>query len=330
MSDDTAKPARCRICGADSGHNHFLAREMYFGTQEQFDYFECGGCGTIQIRDSPADLARHYPADYYSFAGGSGKRASGLEIALRRQRSDAWLGGGNAFGGLLARLSKKRPVYFDWLADMHLTTDSRIVDVGCGGGELLLKMRRDGFRRLSGLDPFVTETIQHAGGVTVHKRGLAEDEGRYDLIMLHHSFEHMPDPVSTMAEIARHLTPAGRALLRLPIAGGHAWRTYRENWYALDAPRHLVIPTLRAMRLLAAGAGLEVERHFFDSDTGQFLASEAYQQGIPLIEQMRSPLPARGEEEMARLRTMAEELNRQDDGDSGGFVLRRRQAPGGA
>jgi hypothetical protein len=127
-----------------------------------------------------------------------------------------------------------------------------------------------------------------------------------------------------MAEIARHLAPAGRALIRLPVAGGHAWRTYRENWYALDAPRHLVIPSLRAMGLLAATAGLEVERHFFDSDTGQFLASEAYQRGIPLIEQMRAPPPARGEVEMARLRNLADELNRKDDGDSGGFVLKRR------
>ena len=324
MTEHAAPPARCRICGAEGGHQHFVAREMYFGSREQFDYFECGHCGTVQIRAIPADLGRHYPPDYYSFAGGAGKPASALEIALRGRRSDAWLGAGGAFGRLLARLSKKRPAYFGWLAGMGLTTGSRIVDVGCGGGELLLKMRRDGFRNLSGLDPFVAATIDHPGGVTIHKRGLAEDSGRYDLIMLHHSFEHMPDPVATMAEIARHLAPAGRALIRLPVAGGHAWRTYRENWYALDAPRHLVIPSLRAMGLLAATAGLEVERHFFDSDTGQFLASEAYQRGIPLIEQMRAPPPARGEAEMARLRSLADELNRKDDGDSGGFVLRRR------
>ncbi len=323
MTEGKAAPTRCRICGADSGHHDFRAHEMYFGSREQFDYFECGHCGTIQIRDIPADLGRHYPPDYYSFAGGAGKPASALEIALRRRRSDAWLGGGGAFGAWLARLSKKRPAYFGWLAGLGLTTGSRIVDVGCGGGELLLKMRRDGFRNLSGLDPFVTATIRLPGGVTVHKRGLAEDTGRYDLIMLHHSFEHMPDPLATMAEIARHLAPGGHALIRLPVAGGHAWRTYRENWYALDAPRHLVIPSLRAMRLLAATAGLEVERHFFDSDTGQFLASEAYQQGIPLVEQMRSPLPARGAEELARLRALADQLNRDDDGDSGGFVLRR-------
>lgn len=37
---------------------------MFFGTREQFDYFVCGHCGTIQIRDIPGDLGRHYPGNY--------------------------------------------------------------------------------------------------------------------------------------------------------------------------------------------------------------------------------------------------------------------------
>ena len=320
-----ALPGSCRICGAKSGHHQFRVREMYFGTHEMFDYFECSCCGTIQIGEIPTDLGRHYPADYYSFSPSSGKSASGIETALRRLRSDAWLGGGTAAGRLLARLSAKRPVYVDWLAGLGLTTDSRIVDVGCGGGQLLLKMRRDGFRNLSGLDPYIADTVALADGVTVRKRSLAEDSGQYDVIMMHHSFEHMADPVGTMADIARHLAPDGRALIRLPIAGGHAWRTYRENWYAIDAPRHLVIPSLRAMYALADTAGLVVERHFFDSDVGQFLASEGYCQDVPLVDQMRSP-PVRSETEMAQLQAFAQALNRKDDGDMGGFVLRHRES----
>lgn len=80
------------------------------------------------------------------------------------------------------------------------------------------------------------------------------------------------------------------------------------------------------MHLLAASAGLKVERTFFDSKSDQFLNSEAYQQDIPLIEQGRSPLlRAHSEDELARLRALADELNRNEDGDMGGFVLRRRR-----
>lgn len=322
---DCGDPTRCRICNADAGHTHFRVREMFFGTREQFDYFECGHCGTIQIRDVPGDLGRHYPDNYYSFAAARTKRSSGIEIALRRRRSDAWLNdGGGRTGRLLARLTRRKEPYFDWLAGIPLGTGSRIVDVGCGSGGRLLKMQRNGFRHLSGLDPFIDKTIEHPSGVTIHKRSLADDSGIYDLIMLHHSFEHMPDPVAAMADIARRLAPEGRALIRLPIAGCYAWRTYRENWFQIDAPRHLVIPTARAMHLLAATAGLEVERTFFDSKSDQFLNSEAYQQDIPLVEQGRSPLiRVRSEDELARLRALADELNRNENGDMGGFVLKR-------
>lgn len=313
--------ARCAICETLDEHPLFHVREMYFGTRESFDYFECRDCGTVQIRTVPPDLARHYPEDYYSFAGAVPKPRSALESALRRRRSEAWLGN----GGVLGRLGRRRE-YFDWFRGMPLSTASSILDVGCGGGSLLLKMRKDGFANLSGLDPYIRERIDYGGGLTIEKHSLTEETRRFDLVMLHHAFEHMSDPAGTMAEIARHLAPGGHALIRLPVAGGYAWRKYRQHWYALDAPRHLFVPTLRAMHLLAVRAGLTIRRVFFDSDTGQFLASEAYQRDIPLVEQMRAPPRLRSDEELAQLRLLAEQLNRAGDGDSGGFVLARADA----
>ena len=44
----------------------------------------------------------------------------------------------------------------------------------------------------------------------VERKPLEELDGSFDVIMLHHSFEHMPDPVSTL-----------RALKRLCAPGGH-------------------------------------------------------------------------------------------------------------
>lgn len=317
--------AQCAVCATHDQHPLFHVREMYFGTGETFDYFECRECGTLQIREIPPDLARHYPEHYYSFAGTPPKPRPALESRLRRRRTDAWLGHGGALGGVLGRLGRRRE-YFDWFRGIPLSSESHILDVGCGGGSLLLKMRKDGFAHLAGLDPYIRERIDYGGGLVIEKRALAEEARRFDLVMLHHAFEHVADPAATMAEIARRLAPGGHALIRLPIAGGYAWRKYRQHWYALDAPRHLFIPTLRAMHLLAVRAGLTIRRVFFDSDVGQFLASEAYQRDIPLVEQMRSPPRLRSEAELAQLRLLAERLNLAGDGDSGGFVLARADA----
>ena len=50
----------CRICGNATGNRLHRAREMQFGTGEEFDYVECAGCGCVQIAEIPADLQRFY------------------------------------------------------------------------------------------------------------------------------------------------------------------------------------------------------------------------------------------------------------------------------
>lgn len=313
--------AVCVACAQESDGPVFAAREMYFGTRERFDYLECPHCGTVQIVAVPADLPRHYPQGYYSYKSAKPKATSSVERYLRRMRTVAWLGNGGGIARLFARLSKRRPRYLDWFEGLGLRPDSRIVDVGCGSGDLLLQLHRDGFEHLRGLDPYIPADIDYANGVTIRRCSLADDDGRYDMVMLHHSFEHMTAPRAVMAQIAGHLAPGGHALIRLPVAGSYAWRTYREHWFALDPPRHLFLPTVRAMHLLAASAGLEVRRVFFDSDVGQFLGSEGYADNIPMVEQERRP--QRSAAELSRLRRLADELNERGDGDCGGFVLRR-------
>jgi len=318
------RPALCRLCRESGEMLLFPVREMYFGTREVFDYLECPHCGSLQIATIPDDMAPYYPPDYYSYGSGSPKPVSPTALTLRRRRTRAWLGRADAVGGPLARLSKK-PEYLDWFAGLGLDTDSRILDVGCGGGQLLRKMARDGFTRLAGIDPFLgKERIVYPEGVEINRLSLDQESGIYDLVMMHHSLEHTLAPHASMAAINAHLSDNGRALIRVPVSGGYAWRKYRQHWFALDAPRHLFVPSVRGMHLLAQGAGLEVERIFFDSDAGQFLASEGYQLDMPLVEQMRSGQNFRSPAERAALTAEARRLNMVGDGDCAGFVLRRK------
>src|SRR5215210_9398407 len=60
MSEDA-----CRICGNRGDNRVHRAREMFEGTRDEFDYVECAGCGTLQIREVP-DLRPYYSGDYYS------------------------------------------------------------------------------------------------------------------------------------------------------------------------------------------------------------------------------------------------------------------------
>ena len=195
----------CRICGNAEGNAVFFPKEMMFGWREEFEYLECVRCGCLQIVDIPSNLAKYYPSDgYYSYKAPKKKENPGWVLALRHARTRHWLGENSALGGLLASVSKRNE-HFDWFRGRGVRLDSRILDVGCGAGGLLMKLQRDGFTKLLGADPFIEADIDYGNGVCILKKSVEQLEGEYDFIMLHHSFEHMPDGAAALKALAPRL-----------------------------------------------------------------------------------------------------------------------------
>lgn len=293
-----------------------------FGMRGAFPYLECSDCGTIQIQSIPEDMGLYYPDDYYSMnAAGSGW----LKKFLKRRRVQHALSGKGMLGGLLVK-KYGRPDFVEWVQRAGIGSDDAVLDVGCGEGQLLVEMQNAGFRRLTGVDPFVSHDIVHPGGVQILRRELSQVEGQFDLVMLHHCLEHVPDPLATLQQVNRLLKPGRQGLVRLPLADSYVWRHYGINWVQLDAPRHFHIPTVSSMKLLAEKAGFDVVDVVFDSTEFQFWGSELYARDIPLHdararEQGRalfSPV------EIATFRKHAAELNETGQGDSAAFYLRKK------
>src|SRR5476649_121898 len=99
--------------------------------------------------------------------------------------------------------------------------------------------------------------------------------------MLHHVLEHLPDPRRSLQDARARLNPGGRILVRIPLAGSKSCRTYREHWFNLDPPRHLLVPSRRGMETLAQRSGLRVVRTEFDGVELGFLMSEHYRRDTP-------------------------------------------------
>lgn len=55
------------MCGEEAEHKAYRVKEMFFGTRQEFDYFECGNCQCIQILEIPKNLGDFYGNEYYSF-----------------------------------------------------------------------------------------------------------------------------------------------------------------------------------------------------------------------------------------------------------------------
>ena len=57
----------CKICGNVQGNHLHLAKERLLNLRHEFKYLECASCYSLQIVETPANLAEYYPSEYYSF-----------------------------------------------------------------------------------------------------------------------------------------------------------------------------------------------------------------------------------------------------------------------
>jgi len=278
---------QCAICGSNEVTSH-RATEMMFGMRDEFIYLECGECGCLQLQSPPADMSPYYPSNYYSYQPlhSSLQEFTRLRRWLSHKRNEAQLLNHYNIWRLIAWL-RPRP---ELVSLSHLlfpaslsTRNARVLDVGCGNGTLLLSMAQAGFTSLLGVDPFLPGNIEYGPRCRILARPLDSLVGEtFDLIMFHHSLEHMGSQIETFSTVASMLAPQGVCLIRIPLASSQPWRTYGTHWVELDAPRHYFLHSRKSLEGLARQAGLEVFHVAYDSTGFNYWASELYSQGISL------------------------------------------------
>lgn len=326
LAETEKRPAlACNICGNTAQNAFYAAREMMFGMRDPFTYLECAQCQCLQLTTPPANLSKYYPPNYYSFATSPlAKYENRVKNIVRGIRVTHAVTGG--FGPLGSVLYRRHPEAIPHtLRPTGVTKRSRILDVGCGSGTLVYGLYFAGFKHVVGIDPFLDATVFAPHGPPILKQSIYDMGGEWDLIMMHHVFEHLADPLETLQATHQRLAPRGMCLIRIPICSSYAWQHYRTAWAQLDAPRHFFLHSIRSMQLLAQRTGFALERIVYDSTEFQFWASEQYTQNVGLDEPASYKYhPERVPDDlMARYRAQAEDLNRQQQGDQAAFYLRK-------
>ena len=211
----------------------------------------------LQIASIPTDIARFYPPNYYSFAPIDIPR-TGWRARIGAMRDFSIATNRGVLGKLIHRFIPAQP-YIPPLGLVPLSRRVHILDVGCGGGLLLNFLDRAGFENLAGVDPHLDQDCIVSPCVTVRKLPIHQLEDHFDLIMLHHVFEHIENGEEMLQHCRERLSNEGKILLRFPTADSYAWEHYRTHWIGLDAPRHFFLHTRKSLELLARKAGLHIE-----------------------------------------------------------------------
>ena len=325
----------CELCEGSETSGDYEAREMMLGLRTRFHYTQCANCGSLWLMDPPVDFAAYYPNGYYSFATHNGGIKAATIKYLRTKRDRTYFGSKDVLGRFLSWRYKNSDLRA--VSKLIAKPDTRVLDVGCGSGQLLHRMAALGFQNLVGADPYLSEDLENGNGVRIRKCRLEDMVGeKYDLVMFHHSFEHVPDPVGTLRTVTRILAPGGKCLIRLPVVA-HAWERYKTNWVQLDPPRHMWLPTEKAMGILAESVGLSMQGVDYDSTDLQFWGSELYARDVPLRDVPRCGVPLRGtsfyyansvdltkyfrREDVGEFQKKAVRLNREGQGDQAAFYF---------
>ena len=255
----TTRSDRCYLCGSEGKRIYSGLMDRLHQRSQLWDLIRCLNpeCGLVWLDPTPIkeDLHNAYD-DYYTHDSSSG-RSRMLYTIIR--------GIYRAFNFVPSRIfglyRAKAQVESMFLAGKMPGT---LLDVGCGDGGFLNKMRSSGWA-VEGVDvdKDAADFALKKFGIKVHIGELidAHFPGDYfDAITLKHVIEHVYDPVSLLEECKRILKPGGTIVLVAPNMDSLGSKKFKVNWRDLDPPRHLYVFSPISIRLCAEKAGLSVQK----------------------------------------------------------------------
>ncbi len=160
-----------------------------------------------------------------------------------------------------------------FLFEPHLTDADRVLDFGCGPGDLL--------ETLPGKEKFGVEISDTSRQIAASKgikvaADLKEFEGeKLDKIISSHALEHVLDPSAKLMQMSNLLTDDGRLILLLPL---NEWvNSIERKWKPADPNMHLYTwtPLLIGNLLSVSGfqpLSIRTIHHFHPPKIGNFLA----------------------------------------------------------
>jgi len=168
------------------------------------------------------------------------------------------------------------------------TTGSRLLEIGVGSGSFLAFAKSRGFQ-VTGCDLSgpICRLAERKFRLPVHHGGAntLPDEPVFDVVVMNHVLEHVPDPVGLLREVQRRMKPGG--VLHVAVPNVDSWESMFPGWTGFE-PYHLVYFHPATLRDTAERAGLLVTQVFtHESFSGWFLALLRTFMGIKRLEASR-------------------------------------------
>ena len=212
-------------------------RDLMHGVPGSYAVHQCSICGSGTTLPLAAgeELAAFYPASYAPHDVPRGLLSRAMDH-VQRARDRRF--------PLLALRSGRRP--------------GRLLDVGCGRGDLVASWIAAGWQAL-GIEPSpAAAAVARQRGAEVLVGTLATvslERESVDAAVFRHSLEHVLDPQADLRRVHAALRPGGKLAVIVPNWDSWQRHAFADRWFPLDLPRHRTHFTAAGLRAALEKSG---------------------------------------------------------------------------
>jgi 2-polyprenyl-3-methyl-5-hydroxy-6-metoxy-1,4-benzoquinol methylase len=256
----------CLLCGAAGEELYSGLRDWLFDCPGNWGMKKCAACGIVWLDPQPIedDIPKLYRR-YYTHGGNPATffqelRKATLQHVLARMgyRVDPPKSGAAQWLSRVPSIARASALE---VMGLNGSKTGSLLDVGCGSGEFLARMRALGWS-VTGVDPDPAAVQRgREAGLEIFQGTIADVPASqaFDAITLNHVIEHVSDPIALLKECSKRLAPArGALLITTPNLNslGHKW--FKRYWRGLEVPRHLAVFSPQGLTYCVSHSGLRV------------------------------------------------------------------------
>ena len=140
---------------------------------------------------------------------------------------------------------------------LKVNKNSYILDYGCGTGEILNNFSKSGYKNL-----YASDFVRHKNlekKIKFSKNIEKFKNIKFDLIIINHVIEHVPDPLNFLLKLKSKLKPKGKIIGQTPNYKDFTFNLFGDTWGALHQPYHLNLFSKMSLKKLCSETSFNVK-----------------------------------------------------------------------
>ena len=163
-----------------------------------------------------------------------------------------YTGSNNLFLSLLSKI-----YFYLYRKSIKIKKSDAVLDYGCGTGEILNNLAIEGYKNIYAFDFTKYKNLNSAIKFLEKEKQITNY--KYDLIILNHVIEHVPNPYDLISFLKSVLKDDGKIIGQTPNWNDFTFKVFGNYWGPLHQPYHLNIFSKKTMSKLCKNLNLKIE-----------------------------------------------------------------------